>query len=81
MKKFKGRVDGIDVEVAHVPTDQMPDMKYKMNCYRCGKVIVTSPTPIPQAIRDEFVETPCSKCVDPMEFYKQLRDADERKKT
>ena len=48
------------------------DYRHRLNCYRCGNVILASKKPLPQKVRDLLIEVPCSKCVDPKDYLKDL---------
>lgn len=70
-------MDKINVEATHLPTDQIQLIKgthpYRIFCKLCRRPIVASETPIPEFLRKQFENTPCSKCVSPLDYARKLR--------
>ncbi len=58
-----------------VPTDEIPkdgDYKYRLDCKRCGRVMVAAIDPIPMWVMKRVENTPCSKCIDPEKYGNSL---------
>jgi len=62
----------MEIEIQHKPTDEiLKDMKYNVYC-SCGNRVMASDEPIPSFILMAIKVVPCSKCVKPEDYLKEL---------
>lgn len=60
------------VEIAHVPTKEIPKgMNHVLRC-KCGNITMACDEPIPKAIVAACKDVPCSECVTPDKYIESV---------
>lgn len=62
-----------DFTFKHCPTDEMPDLPYKIKCPTCDNITAAGDDPFTSEMLKVLEGIPCSKCVAPEVYLEQLR--------
>lgn len=62
------------MEFIHRQSRDIPNEGYshRLYCHLCGKTIAACEEPIPAILRIKLEGTPCSECVKPEDYIRQL---------
>lgn len=58
----------------------LSELPYRLKC-ACGSILVASDNPIPIEISQQLVRVPCTKCVSPDDFLKQVAEQNTNQNT
>lgn len=64
----------MELHLYEKPTKDMPTegFPYRLFCHLCGKTIMASEVPIPIDLQEFLEGTPCSECISPEDYLKEL---------